>query len=310
MKIIFFGLGSIGLRHAKILVESGGYTLVAYRSGAKPGVNNLGIREVSSWEGVVSYSPDIAFITNPTFMHIETALKCSDIGIRRLFIEKPIGCSEQGLDELLTLVNKKKMITYVAYNLRFHPVISYLKERLKGLPVYHVCVRNTSYFPEWRPWQDHLGSYTSFDSKSGGISLELSHEFDYIRYLFGDIINMDGKLLKKAKVTVDSHDLVDVFMETEITSVDLHMNIFSRMKERSIKIESEKGSFYCDLNESFIEERNQNGRKIHNFDTGISETYRSQISYFMKNINNPRMMNNLWESTVLFKKILGFKKRS
>src|SRR3989344_5974566 len=136
MKIIFFGLGSIGQRHAQILLKNYHHELFAFRSGAVDKKNPLGIREVYSWEEVKRLKPDIAFITNPTFLHIETALKCAEIGCK-LFIEKPVGSNLENLDKLIKIVKDKNLATYVAYCLRFHPVIKKLKEYIKKIkPVY------------------------------------------------------------------------------------------------------------------------------------------------------------------------------
>ena len=306
MKVIMFGMGSMGNRHAMSLLNKYDHELAAFRSRKHAKKNSLGIWEMFSWEEVEKMRPDIAFISNPTFLHVETAARCAKLGIR-LFIEKPVGCSMEGLDKLLEVIENKELTTYVAYNLRFHPVIKYLWENLKNTRIYHVNVCYSSYFPEWRPHQDYLRSYTAFREKSGGIALELSHEFDYIQYLFGNIRGIKGITRKADDVTVDAEDFVDAVIETEQAVVNLHMNIFSRVKERSIKIDCEKGFFYCDLHKSLIEHVDQNGKNVITFDTGIAETYGEQISYFFENVDNPKMMNNLSEASDLFKKILRFK---
>src|SRR3990167_10434426 len=122
MKIIFFGMGSIGHRHAGILLKNYNHYLYAYRSGVSDKPNSLGIKELNTWDEVEKLKPDIAFITNPTSLHIETAIKCALLDCK-LFIEKPIGKDLTDLDKLIEIVKNKKLVTYIAYNRRFHPVI-------------------------------------------------------------------------------------------------------------------------------------------------------------------------------------------
>ncbi|MBK8982205.1 MAG: hypothetical protein IPM38_07755 [Ignavibacteria bacterium] len=50
---------------------------------------NFLILEIDPSEDFADYNIDGALITNPTFMHIETALKIAEYGIP-MFIEKPL----------------------------------------------------------------------------------------------------------------------------------------------------------------------------------------------------------------------------
>jgi len=69
----------------------------------------------------------------------------------------------------------RKLFTYVAYNLRFHPVIERLKkivgEKGKPLSFRAVC---KSYLPNWRPGQDYSKSYSARKELGGGVVLELA----------------------------------------------------------------------------------------------------------------------------------------
>lgn len=107
MKIVFFGLGSIGKRHAKIILSNYQYDLYAFRSGVSDQKNYLGVKELYSWDEVSKLKPDIVFITNPTLLHIETAIMCAKLGCK-LFIEKPIDKDFNNLDKLLKIVKDKK----------------------------------------------------------------------------------------------------------------------------------------------------------------------------------------------------------
>lgn len=308
MKIIFFGLGSIGNRHARILNDYYDHELFAFRTNLGEGSNLLGIKEVYNWEELGEIKPEVAFITNPTFLHVETAIKCARMGMK-LFMEKPIGASLKGLDILLREVGEKELVSYVAYNLRFHPVIGRLKEYLKNKEIYHVSVYNSSFLPEWRPAQWHMDSYSSIAKKGGGVVLDLSHEFDYIEYLFGGVKSIDGYFDRVSGVTKDAEDFLDAVIRAETAYVNLHLDFFSRHRERTIRIDCDGEYIVADLIGSSIEFYRNGDRFLEKCDDDRETSYRKQLEYFFNNIDNNGMMNNIHEASTLFGKIMEFKKK-
>ena len=307
MKIIFFGLGSAGNRHAKILADNFNHELFAYRSNKGKGRNPLNIKEIDSWSKVKKISPDVAFITNPTFLHVDLAIKCARLNMK-LFIEKPIDCSIKNLDLLLDEANKRNLVTYVAYNLRFHPVIKYLKKYVIAKKIYHVNIYNSSYLPKWKPNQNHMSSYSVLREKGGGVILDLSHEFDYINYLFGGIEKINGIFDKASCITKDVEDFLDAIIKTKSAYVNLHLNFLSMHTERTIKIDCEDEYIYADLIKNRIEIYKNRDVKVLLYESDMNETYKKQIEFFLQNIDNERMMNNLFEAEGLFRQILGFRK--
>jgi hypothetical protein len=79
--------------------------------------------------GFVNVVFDFAIISNPTHLHFEYIEKLAKKGFD-LFIEKPALHSLENATELLQLIEDKNIVTYVACNLRFHPCILFLKNKL------------------------------------------------------------------------------------------------------------------------------------------------------------------------------------
>lgn len=307
MKIIFFGLGSIGKRHAKILLEKYQHDLYAFRSGINKLPNELEIKELKNWEDVKKLNPDIAFITSPTALHIKTALKCALLGCR-LFIDKPIGNKLNGLDKLKKIVKAKRLVTYVGYNMRFHPVIEKLKKYLQKNDFLHMSVLTTSFLPNWRKGIDYKKSYRANKKLGGGVILDLSHEFDYINYLLGDIKLAYGQFSRVSNLTVDVEDYADVLIQSKVGPVNLHINFFSHKNQRIIQIDFKNLTVVGDLINSTIEEyKNEELISKRSFESERNFSFEKQLEYFFKNIDNPRMMNNLPEASKLFKQIIFFK---
>lgn len=309
LKIVFFGLGSIGLKHAKILIDNYDYELYAFRSGINCNLNTLGIKEVFSWAEVKDINPDAVFITNPTSLHIETAIKCAQLGYK-LFIEKPIGSDLRNLEKLVDIVKKKKIVTFIAYSLRFHPVIINLGKYLKEHKFLHLRAFCTSYYPLWKPNQDYLKRYSANKNLGGGVILDLSHELDYVSYLLGDIAKINGVFSKRSNITVDTEDWADMLVSTDLGPANIHINFLSHQRQRIIQIDFEDISVVGDIITSEIKEyKEEKLIKTMYLKTPDNYMYKKQIEYFFKNLNNPTMMNNLIDAEKIYRKIIKFKQR-
>lgn len=306
MKILFIGLGSIGARHARIIQEHYSHQLFALRS-KKGNPNQLGIKELYTWQEVINLKPEIIFITNPTAIHIETAIKCAKLG-SHLFIEKPIGTNTEHLNTLLSLISRKKISAYLGYNMRFHPVIQHLKKNLRDQQPLHVRSVCTSYYPNWRKGRKHLKVYSANSKMGGGVILDLSHELDYLNYLFGDIKRITGQFSRRSNVTVDAEDYVDYIIQTSTVPINIHINFFSQMLQRYLQIDFQDRTFIADLVNSQISEyKNEKLVKKIEFENRRDISYENQIKYFFDNISNPKIMNNLKDATKLFRQIIKFK---
>ncbi len=307
MKIVLIGLGSIGQRHARLLNERRGLELFALRSCRDSTSNSLKIKEIYSWEELSRLNPQAAFITNPTVLHIEIAIRCAEMGCA-LFIEKPLGADRTGLDKLLHLVARKKLATYVAYNLRFHPVIKKIKELLSETEVLHLRATCSSYLPSWRPEQDMKKSYSSQARLGGGVLLDLSHEVDYTSYLLGEILEVKASFSRRSDLTIDAEDYADILLSTATAPANVHINFLSHIPQRTIQVDGKERSFVGDLLKCTLVEF-QHGSPTEQYDVVCDRdfTYRAQLEYFFSNLDNPEMMNNVHEAVKVFSTLMKIK---
>lgn len=324
LKIIFFGLGSIGRRHARLIKELYPHELYAFRSGkGRDNRNDLGITEIYDLADLDTIKPDVAFITNPTNKHMEYASICAEKGID-LFIEKPISHSKSALNDFVKIANDNNVLVYTAYCLRFHPVIRWIKSYLDtnasrhmGLPsnrILHAYVVASSYLPEWRPGVDYLNHYSALRSEGGGVVFELSHEIDYLYYLFGGVscvgnsekaMDIKTNVSKLSNVTVDSEDTADILLHFEKgISCSVHLNFCSRLNRREITLVFENETIVGDILNSEVRiTRNNNpgGRaEIHRFSSDRDEMFINQLEYFFNNFKKPTMMNSIEEAVKVF----------
>ena len=312
LKVLFFGLGSIGQKHARIIKNNFEFELYAYRTKKGQEKNRLKIKEFYNLDEAFSIKPDIAFITNPTYLHIETSLECVKRNIS-LFIEKPISHSLEKTDILETEIRKRKLFSYVAYNIRFHPVISNLVEIVakKEKPIYFRAICS-SYLPKWRPRQDYSKSYSAKKEFGGGVILDISHEFDYISWLFGEIKNISGCCGKISDLKINSEDILNAQINCKSgIKGNLHLDYFSHNNERKIQIYYNDGYIEGDMIKNTIKVLKNKKEKTINYKCNKDSTYKKQIDYFFKNYQkrNYNIMNNFSEALKTFEKIMEFKKK-
>ena len=118
-KILFFGLGSIGLRHIRLIQKNFNYEIYAFRTIKNNTIE--GVQNVFNEKDAFEIKPDIVFITNPTSLHLDTSLKCLNNGIKKIFIEKPVSHSVENLDLFYTKCKKECATVYIGYVLRHNP---------------------------------------------------------------------------------------------------------------------------------------------------------------------------------------------
>jgi len=309
MKVIIFGLGSIGRRCARLLQDNRQLQLYAFRTkkGDHPEDEQPTIKEFSSWQEVDQIKPEVAFIANPTFLHIDTAIDCASRGMN-LFIEKPLGDTTERIDQLLELVKDNGLAAYVAYGLRFHPVVEKLKSYVKNNQALHTSIVATSYLPDWRKTGNHLKSYSAYKNMGGGVILDLSHELDYLHFLSGGIRRLRGQFGRRGDVTVDAEDYADILAETDSGPANVHINFCSHLNQRLVRIDFKHISVVGDIiNNTVYEYRDNKIAKEYSFKATRDDVYRKQLDYFFDNMGNAQMMNNIFEAADLFKLICGFK---
>ncbi|MCX6709508.1 MAG: Gfo/Idh/MocA family oxidoreductase [Candidatus Woesearchaeota archaeon] len=307
MKIIFFGLGSIGTRHARLLKENFNHELYAFRYNKDSKENMLGIKEIFSFEELDEIKPDVAFITNPTYKHMECALQCAKRGMN-LFIEKPLSNTQEGLKEFKQIVKEKKIKTYLAYNMRFNQLIKWLKENLQGKKPVHVSVYASSFLPNWRKNIDHLKNYSALKEQGGGIVLDLSHEIDYLYYLFGKIKKVKVNSKKISDVTVDSEDFADILLEFDSGMFgNVHLNFLSRLNRREIIIDLNDSTVTADLISNKITIYDDKGTNNINFNFERDDMYLSELKYFFEHMRTKKTMNDINESLRIFNIIMKIK---
>jgi len=308
MKIIFFGLGSIGLRHARLIKDNFDHGLFAYRTTKKQ-TNVLNIEEVYTIEDIKKIKPDIAFITNPTALHIQSIRYAASLNLH-LFIEKPL-CDilSRELYDILRLIKKKNLITYIACQLRFHPVIQYLKRIIDNKKIYVSRVICSSYLPDWRSDRDYRTIYSAKKSMGGGVLLDLIHEPDYCSWLFGKIKKVTGMYEKISNLDIETEDFANylILHDSGVYS-NIHLDYFGKKIQRIIEIIGDNFHVSGDLWNNTVTTVLPELQTVSFESLQKDEIYLNQLLYFFNCLqNNKQPMNSIHEHLNVLAPILNFK---
>jgi predicted dehydrogenase len=296
MNVLIIGLGSIAKKHIEALaflkVE---VKLYALRSNLNA-TNELGVNNIYSLDNLTPKF-DFAIISNPTYLHYKFIEKLANKQIP-LFIEKPAVNSLINIDRLIDVVEKNKKITYVACNLRFHPCITFLKNKIDSetLRINEVNVYCGSYLPDWRPGKNFRTIYSANAEMGGGVHLDLFHELDYITWLFGLPIQSQSILKNNSSLEIDATDYANYVLEYETFVTSIILNYYRKKAKREIEIVFEKETWTIDLIKNEI--KNDDGDVLfQSTNFNITDTYYSQFKYFIDCLQSSKKpMNSLQES--------------
>ena len=300
-KVLIIGFGSTGKRHAAILknfkIVSEVYILSRRNSKIFKTINKLSqIKEID---------PDYIIICSRTsehFKHLKYIEK--NFSKKIVLIEKP-------LFNKFHKFNILKNRVFVGYNLRQHPVLRFIKNFISNRKIFSVNIACNSYLPNWRKNINYKDSYSSHRKLGGGVLLDLSHEIDYLEWIFKKIKKLDLVKIKKLsdlKINVEDHVLIAG--ETRLSNFILDLNYYSLYLRREIVIDGHNFSIKGDLINNFVEIylKNKN-KKIISFKNDENFTYAKQHELILnKNYRTLSTFANSNKLMLLLDKFRKFKK--
>jgi predicted dehydrogenase len=214
-RILIAGLGSIGKRHLRLARE------ILPKADIRV-LRHQAVSEVSEYSNgcffnineAIAFAPQIAVIASPAPFHIATAQALAEVGVH-LLIEKPLSASLDGVTQLLETCRKQSTVLLTGYNLRFLPSL----QRFRGLlgeqiigKVLSVRCEIGQYLPSWRPDSDYRQGVSARRELGGGALLELSHELDYLRWIFGEVDWVKATLSRQSSLEIDVEDTAHLIL--------------------------------------------------------------------------------------------------
>ncbi len=252
-KALVIGSGSIARRHIANLrtllpaadvacVSASGRALSAYETQAT--VMPASLADALAWQ------PQLAVVASPAPWHLDHATALVAAGVPVL-IEKPLSDSMATFQAARATLEPHRDRIEVAYILRYLSSSRAMKRLLNEGRIgrlHAVRIDIGQHLPDWRPQSDYRRNVSANKALGGGVLLELSHEFDYLRWLVGDFDTAYCITSNSGQLEVDVEDRADIMLSRRDGLVaQLHMDFLQRKSTRECKFIGEHSSLRWDL---------------------------------------------------------------
>ncbi len=245
--ILVIGHGSIGSRHAKVARELGHKVGIVTRRGTADGGGGGGggasfgtVAEALS-EGV----PDGAIIATETGRHAADlqALRTGGF-LGPILVEKPIFSR---LEEFADFGGAAEGCISVAYNLRFHPLVQRTRMQLAGAHVMNIIVHVGQDLHQWR--NRPVGqTYSSRKDAGGGVLRDLSHELDYLLWIFGPWATVSAAGGRLGNLPGDADDAWGIILRFASGAMaTVSIDYFCNPPLRTLTVNTNSGTVRLDL---------------------------------------------------------------
>jgi len=283
LRVAVIGQGSIGRRHAGILLDLGQH-VVAY----DPAMVTAPADRVQLADSLLDAlgSADAAVIASPSVHHVAHARLAIEHSIPVL-VEKPLATDAPGAAELDCLARERGTLLAVAMNLRHHGGVAAVAELLREGTLGRVISARAwcgSWLPGWRPGSDYRQGYSARAELGGGVLLDVAvHELDYLMWLLGPATSVSALAKHASRLEVDVEDVASIALELETGAVaEVSVNYFDRSYHRGCRLVGEQATAHWSWeNESLTVAGWDAGPQRRSVSADVAPTYRRQMEEFL-----------------------------
>jgi predicted dehydrogenase len=266
--LLIAGLGSIGRRHLDNLTALGQDEIVLFRRSEASREERVPV--MRDLEAALALKPKAVLVCNPTAFHIEVALRAARAGCH-LFIEKPLSDSMDGIGELCEEVDKRQLTVFVGFQFRFHPALRQIRSWLLSSAIGEVVSVRAhwgEYLPGWHPGEDYRNGYSAQRALGGGVVLTLSHPFDYLRWLLGEVTAVSAEAVRRSGLGLDVEDTAHVILRFACGALgSVSLDYVERPPSHELHIVGQRG---------VIRWRASDGvAQLEDVDRGVSQAFRA-----------------------------------
>lgn len=190
--------GYIAPRHLKAIKETGNNLLVAMDVNDSVGIMDSHFPDAEFFTEFEEFSAyvedqklqgnkiDYVAICSPNYLHLPHMKFALQNGID-VICEKPLVLNAQDLDTLKRYEQAYGARVNSILQLRLHPSIIALRNKVQSAPVDKVFDVDLTYLTSRGKW--YLKSWKGFDEKSGGVATNIGvHFYDMLHFIFGNIV--------------------------------------------------------------------------------------------------------------------------
>lgn len=250
LNALVIGYGSIARRHVRnlrTLVPNA--QVIALRREDTPAPEGVDA-VVTDWDRALAHQPRFALVTSPAPRHLDDTRRALEAELHVL-VEKPLATSLDGIQELRVLAERVGKSVLVAYPFRFHRPLRLVREAVAERSVGDVLSIRAEvgmYLPDWRPGTDYRSTVSAVRALGGGALFELSHEFDVVRWLVGDVDRVFAHTGRVSDLEIDVEDIADVLLRFESGAHgSIHLDFLQRIPHRALRVVGSAGTITWQL---------------------------------------------------------------
>lgn len=203
-KIAVIGAGLIGQKHAELVFEAGFLSAIVDPSANAAAVaQKFGCPYFESIEACLAAEAlDGAIVATPNHLHVPVAEVLVAHGIASL-IEKPIAATASEATALANYAKAEGVPILVGHHRRHNPLIQAAKSVIDSGQLGRINLIDAKFWL-YKP-DDYFQQTWRTQTGAGPIFINLIHDIDLLRYLCGEIIDVQAKQSRRAR----GHDVED-----------------------------------------------------------------------------------------------------
>lgn len=271
---VIIGYGSIGIKHHQVLKKLNCFDNIYILSRREFRRKHF----YKSWSDIKQLSPKYFVISNESNNHLKTFnLINNTFENVKIYIEKPIflGTIHPKL--------KNNNSAIIGYNMRQHPAISKTLKLINSLNIYKIDAKCVSYLPLWRK-KSYTKTHSASKYKCGGIVYELSHELDYLNYLFKNLKITNSQFSKLSDLKLNYEDnFYGEFKSSKCKHITLTLNYYDLIPERILKIYSSNKTIKIDFIKNIIIIKSLKNMSTFKINYNLNKSYLDTHQKFLNN---------------------------
>ncbi len=256
MKAVIIGTGGIGARHGENLRSlHPGIDLIGIRKEPSETTTRLDMKLFPNLDSALTEIPDMAVIALPPALHAEAARTVLAAGVA-LYLEKPLALRPADLADAAAQADARGTVTMAGCTLRRLAGVRRIKALLETGAigaVHHARLSVGQWLPDWRPGRDYRETYSASRALGGGVLLDLIHEIDLARHMFGEFDSVEATAAASGELELDVEDSAEVTLHRGRVTVEVHLNYLDRPGHRNGRIFGERGEIIYNMLENRLE---------------------------------------------------------
>ena len=240
-KVLIIGLGSIGQNHCRHLEALDCEIAFVTSRCDQPERKIFTSAEVAMQE----WQPDRVIIANETAKHVDAMKRIASFGQVPILVEKPLAASVSQLPD-----DERFSHAVVAYNLRFHPLVTRLHELLmeSGEKVITLNAYVGQDLRGWNKEREYSETYRSSRAHGGGVLLDLSHEVDLAALFCGSFTRLFCLGGRDPSLETDCENHASLLIQAAgCGNIALHLNSMDKDTRRFLILNTSAHTYYLDF---------------------------------------------------------------